>query len=269
MRSSRIRTKLSRNEPVLITALHLIDQALFEMTSLLGFDGIWIDMEHHAVSLETASRMMLAARVGSSDIVARPAKGEFLRIGRMLEVGANAIMYPQCDSADEAAELVRWCKFPPLGRRGCDAANADVPYLSMPIDDYTQTANEQTVIIVQIETATALENVEEIAQIGGVDIIMMGPGDLSLQLGVPGQFEHPKILDATRRIADAANRHGKHWGRPVGSAKEAQKYLDMNARFITCGADIVTMKMALETLQCSFAELGFTFENRLIQQDHS
>ncbi len=263
MRHSRIKSKLSRNEPVLVTTLHFTDPALFEMTSLMGFDGIWIDLEHHGLSLETAARLMLAARVGSSDIVARPAKGEFLRIGRMLEVGANAIMYPQCDDAEEAAEVVRWCKFPPLGRRGCDAANADAPYLSMPIEQYTQKANEETVTVIQIETASALENVEAIAQVEGVDVLMMGPADLSLQLGIPGQFDHPKIQDANQRIADAAMRHGKHWGRPVGSTDEAHQYLQMNARFITAGADIVSIKAAHEAMQNDYAKLGFSFDNRL------
>ena len=264
MRTGCIRTKLDRNEPVLVTSLHFTDPALFEMTSLMGFDGIWIDLEHHALSLETAATMMRAARAGSSDVVARAAKGEFLRIGRMLEVGANAIMYPQCDDADEVAELVRWCKFPPLGRRGFDGANADVPYLSMPFAEYTRMANEQVVIIVQIETVSALEHVEQIAQVDGVDILMMGPADLSLQLGVPGQFDHPSMLGAMKRVAAAAEHHAKHWGRPAGSADQAQQYLDMGARFITCGADIVTMKLALESLQEDFGKLGFTFNNQLV-----
>ncbi len=229
----------------------------------MGFDGIWLDMEHHGVSVETASRLTAAARVGSSDIVARPAKGEFLRIGRMLEIGANAIMYPQCDDADEAAQVVHWCKFPPKGRRGCDAANADVPYMSMPVADYIREANEQTVVIIQIETVSALENVEQIAQVDGVDIIMMGPGDLSLQLGIPGEFDHPTLHAATERIAAAANQFGKHWGRPVGSIDAAKKYLDMEARFITYGADIVTIKAAHEKMQNDYSKLGFTFDNKL------
>ena len=76
-------------------------------------------------------------------------------------------------------------------------------------------------------------------------------------------FDHPKILAATKRIADTANRYGKHWGRPAGSTEEAQQYLDMNARFVACGADIVTIKSAHEALQYDFAKLGFTFENKL------
>src|SRR5215467_2873320 len=102
MRPSRIKAKLRRNEPALITTLHLTDPSLYEMTSLLGFDGIWMDLEHHGYSVETALTLMRAARVGVSDILARPAKGEFMRIGRMLEAGAQGILYPRCDNAAEA-----------------------------------------------------------------------------------------------------------------------------------------------------------------------
>jgi 4-hydroxy-2-oxoheptanedioate aldolase len=82
MRFSRIKAKLRKNEPALITCLHYTDATLYEMTSLMGFDGIWMDLEHHAYSVETAAKLMCAARVGASDIVARPAKGEFMRMGR-------------------------------------------------------------------------------------------------------------------------------------------------------------------------------------------
>src|SRR4029079_9656066 len=133
MRRSRILAKLARHEPVFVTTLHLADASLFEMTSLMGFDGIWIDREHHGHSLETAQNLMRAARVGASDIIARPAKGEFMRLGRMLESGAQGIMYPRCDDAREAAEAVKWAKFPPLGRRGFDGGNADMPYCGAPV----------------------------------------------------------------------------------------------------------------------------------------
>src|SRR6188508_3007590 len=120
MRPSKIKAKLSRNEPVLLVTLHFTDPSAYEMTSLMGFDGLWMDMEHHGYSLETAMTLMRAARVGTSDIMVRPAKGEWMRMGRMLEAGAQGIMYPRCDNAAEAKELVRWTKFAPLGQRGFD-----------------------------------------------------------------------------------------------------------------------------------------------------
>ena len=90
MRPSRVKTKLKHGEPVLITCCHFIDPSVYELVSLLGFDGIWLDLEHHSTSDETASNLMRAARVGASDVIARPAKGEFMRMGRLLEAGAQA-----------------------------------------------------------------------------------------------------------------------------------------------------------------------------------
>jgi 4-hydroxy-2-oxoheptanedioate aldolase len=263
MRKSRLRAKLSQDLPALITTLNFMDTSLFEMVSLMGFDAIWIDLEHHGHSVETAAQMMRAARVGSADILVRPAKGEFLRMARMLEVGANAMMYPQCDSAAEAAEFVHWTKFPPMGRRGCDASNADMPYMSQAIEEYLVEANEQLVNIVQVETLEALNEVEAIAEVPGVDVLFLGPGDLSIRMGIPGQIHHPKIQAAAERIAKAAKNAGKHWGKPVGSSEEAAQAIELGARFITHQSDIALIKQGYEAIQQSFASVGFQFENRL------
>src|SRR5438105_15914277 len=173
MRTSRIKAKLKRNEPVLLTTLHLIDPSLYELTSLLGFDGIWMDLEHHGYSVETATALMRAARVGSSDILARPAKAEFMRLGRLLEAGAQGILYPRCDNADEAREVVRWSKFAPLGTRGFDGGNPDMPYCSMDTAEYVRMSNDETWIVIQIEDPRALEHVDDIAAVEGVDVIML------------------------------------------------------------------------------------------------
>jgi 4-hydroxy-2-oxoheptanedioate aldolase len=259
MRFSQIRAKLSRNEPVLITTLHLCDATLFEMGSLMGFDGLWIDMEHHAHSLDAVQNLMRAARIGRSDIVLRPAKGEFMRMGRMLEAGAQVIIYPRCDNADEAAEFVTWAKFPPVGKRGCDGGCADNPYCFTPTDQYIRHANEQTVLVAQIEDPAALENVESIAAVPGIDAIFLGPGDFSAFGGFPGQINHPLVEDASRRIAEATRRAGKHWGRPVASAEEAQRYVEQGARFFNCSSDLLMIKEGLLRLQRTFVAAGFSF----------
>ncbi len=263
MRPSRIKAKLNRGEPVLVTTLHLTDPSLFELTSLMGFDGIWMDMEHHTYSLETAAGLMRAARVGSTDIIARPAKGEFMRMQRMLEAGAHGIMYPRCDDAREAAEAASWARFAPQGRRGCDAGNPDVPYLSMPIDQYVAEANRQTFLIVQIESPEALEKVDEIAAVDGVDLLLLGPGDYSILSGCPGQMNDERTRRAKLKVAEAARRAGKNWGCPVGSPEQARELMEMGARLICYHADIVMVKCGLEQIQRDMGPLGFTFENRL------
>jgi 4-hydroxy-2-oxoheptanedioate aldolase len=146
---------------------------VYELTSLMGFDGIWMDLEHHGYSVETAGALMRAARVGGADILARPAKGEFMRMARLLEMGAQGIMYPRCDDAAEAREVVRWSKFAPLGRRGVDGGNPDMPYCTMPLPEYIERANAETFLVIQIEDPAALEHVEEIAAVPGIDVLFL------------------------------------------------------------------------------------------------
>jgi 4-hydroxy-2-oxoheptanedioate aldolase len=263
MRFSRIKAKLKAGQAALITCCHFIDPSVFELTSLYGFDGIWLDLEHHSTSDETAANLMRAARVGTSDVVVRPAKGEFMRMGRILEAGAQAIMYPRCETADEAAELVRWAKFAPQGERGVDGANGDNPYCGTPMPPYLKAANEHTLLIAQIESPTALDNVEAIARVPGIDVLMLGPGDLSVIAGIPYQFDHPLIQGAYDRVASAAAKSGKWWGTVTGTPEHSRMLMDKGAKFLCHGCDLLMVKLGMEAIQKNYAPLGFTFDNRI------
>jgi 4-hydroxy-2-oxoheptanedioate aldolase len=263
MRPSRIKAKLRRNEPVLLPMLHINDPAVYELTSLMGFDGIWLDLEHHGLSVETAAKLMRAARVGGADILVRPAKSEFLRMGRILEAGAQGIMYPRCDDADEAREVVTWAKFAPLGKRGIDTSNPDAPYSCMPLTDYIRMANEETFIAIQVEDEGGVANAHKIAAVEGIDVLFLGTGDFSILSGVPGQYEHPKVQNAIRTVADAARSASKHWGLPVYTLDEARRALDMGARFLWHGIDLMLVKAGLAEIQRQFRLLGFTFDSQL------
>jgi 4-hydroxy-2-oxoheptanedioate aldolase len=263
MRPSRIKAKFRANEPALVVCLHLLDGCLYELTSLMGFDGIWMDLEHHPTSLETATTLMRAARVGSTDIVARPARGEFPRLSRLLEAGAQAIMYPRCESAAEAEEVVRWAKFAPQGTRGADGANPDGLYCSLPRDHYLRRANEETVVIIQIETPGALDAAEAIARVPGVDALMLGPGDLSVLCGVPFSFDSPLVRDAASRVAAAAAAAGIHWGMPSPGIEHSRMLIERGARFLCHGADILMVKAGLEAIRREYAGLGITFDDRI------
>lgn len=263
MRKSRVKAKLARNEPVLVTTIHFHDPSIFEMASLMGFDALWVDAEHHAHSVETISANLRAARVGTSDVVVRCAKGEYMRMGRMLESGASGIMYPRCDSAEEAREVVRWAKFAPLGERGIDSANPDAPYCAVPLDRYIKEANEETFIVVQVEQQHAVDRVEEIAAVKGVDVVMLGPGDLGILSGYPGQFDHPIIQEAKEKIAAATKKAGIHWGCPCMNVQDIPRHLEMGARFICLSADFSILKRGFEQMQAECAPLGFTFNNQM------
>lgn len=261
MRASVIKAKLSRGEPALLTQLHFTDPSAYELASLMGFDGIWMDMEHHTYSIETATSLMRAARVGRSDIMARAAKGEFARVARLLEAGAQGIMYPRCDNADEAREVIKWAKFAPLGKRGFDGGNPDMPYCTMSMAEYIRQANEQTFMVIQIEEREALDQAEAIAAVPGVDVIFLGPADFSVLSGIPGEFDHPSMQKAVERVAKAARNAGKHWGTPAFSPAHCQTLLEMGARLICHSADIVLFKQGLDRIQQDFGKLGFSFQN--------
>jgi 4-hydroxy-2-oxoheptanedioate aldolase len=259
MRTSRIKAKISRNEPAMCFTITLASPEVFEMVSLMGFDGIWLDMEHHQHSVEMASQLMRAARVGTADIVCRPAKGEFMRMARMLEIGAQAIMYPRCDSPQEAAEVVRWAKFAPIGQRGFDGANADADYAGAAMSDYIEHANQNTLVIVQLEEQRAIDQADAIAAVPGVDAIMLGPADFSVLEGIPGEFDHPRVQNAIRTVAAAAKKAGKHWARTVSSASQAQQAVEQGARLLFQGADILFIRNGIEQLRKDYGQIGFCF----------
>jgi 4-hydroxy-2-oxoheptanedioate aldolase len=257
MRSSIVKHKLARKEPVIGIALHLTDPSVYEMASLMGFDYIWMDLEHHAYTVETANNLMRAARVGQADLMARPAKGEFMRIGRLLEAGAHGILYPRCDNADEARLVVRWSKFGPLGMRGYDGANPDMPYCSMDMVEYISKANAETWNVIQIEDPKALEHADEIAAVEGIDVLMLGPADFSILSGIPGQFQHPKIDEALKVIAQAAARHGKAWGTVAGTPQRVQELLNRGALWTTIGCDLIWVKNGLEQAKRDIAGMSW------------
>ena len=264
MRTSIIKRKLKDGKPALLTQLHLTDASIFEMVSVMGFDGIWMDLEHHSYSLETAGNFIRATRVGSADILARIAKGEFMRMGRLLEMGAQGIMYPRCSNASEAAEVVRWAKFAPLGERGFDGAGADAFYTGIPMDEYVRDANEETFVVIQLEDPKAIEQAEAIAAVEGVDVIMLGPADFSVLSGIPGQFDHPSIEKSLNKIAQAAANTGKHWASTAADTNSAKGLLQRGAGMILHNADICIVKKGLEIMQDDFSKLGFQFEDNPI-----
>lgn len=261
MRKSKALAKWRMGQAILGTTLHFHDPSVFEMASLMGFELIWIDLEHHAHSLETAGNLMRAARVGGADILARPARGEFLRAARMLEAGANGIIYPRCATAEEARELVENLKFPPAGIRGLDGAGPDRFYGLGNLKDYLEHANRETFILIQIEDPVALQNAEEIAKVDGVDMLFFGPGDYSVQAGFPGDFENPKYFDALKHVADAASKAGKWWGTPAFSNEHSKMLLDNGAKLITRSSDLTIVRTALTQLKNDGKNLGLSFNN--------
>ena len=168
MKKSIVKALWKEGKPACCTLVKFADPRVSEIAAMAGFDCLWMDLEHHSWSMETAKNMIRAARLLGCDVIARPAKGEIMRMGRLLEAGATGILYPRVETVEEAQECVRWAKFAPLGERGFDGGNPDSPYGAMDMASYVKAANEETFILAQIESPSALKNARAIAEVDGV-----------------------------------------------------------------------------------------------------
>jgi len=235
VRQSRVLSKLKAGGVVHLAST-LPEPWNVDLLGQLGFDGAWVDAEHNELNDANCSSLAMAGKAADIDVMVRIRKQGYADYFRFLEVGCTGILVPHCDSVADAAYAVEFAKFPPLGRRSLGGLGADCRYGMVPLPDYLAEANSQTFIAVQIECLAAVEAAHEIAAVEGVDVLFVGPGDLSLSLGKPGQTRHPEVVAAIRKVAQAARNNGKHWGLPVGSIADAQFFYDLGARFIIYGS---------------------------------
>jgi len=262
MRMSRVRRKLAEGKPVLVTKMNTFEPVIADMIGLLGFDCVWLCNEHSAVDWDRLGNLIRTCAMNDMDAMVRVSKGAYTDYIRPLELGAAGIMVPHCMSAQEARELGQSTRFHPLGRRALDSGNADGHYCMIPLEEYLRRANENTFVVAQIEDPEALAEIDGIVSAPGVDAVFVGPADLTHGLGVPGRFDDPRLHKAIADVAAACRRHGKHWGLPV-SADTAPKYLEMGARFLASGADVLGLAAYLKDVRAKFQNIGFEFHGRL------
>ncbi len=225
-----------------------------QMAAHFGYDGVWVDAEHRAWDARDAREMILRHHQADIDCVWRPSTLEKSGLSRLLEDGATALMIPQVNTAERARQLVEAVKFPPLGERGLDGSGLDAGFWVKKLPDYPQHANRETALIVQIETPLGVENAEEIAAVDGVDIVFMGPGDLSLRLGCQPSLQDPVLRAALDRMAAACRSQHKPWGFPAGSIEDAKALIDMGAQFINFGSEFFGIFKHLETCAAQWNE---------------
>ena len=217
-----------------------------------GYDCIWLDLEHRAITTREVQALLAFGHVYDIDIMVRPPTREATGLYRFLEDGAAGLLVPFVDTVDEAERLVQAVKFPPLGNRGLDGVGFDTDFGAHPIDEYIAWAQEQTFLAVQIETPTAVANVDAIAAVPGVDLIFVGPGDLGLRLKQQGGAT---LDEAWEQVATACKKHGKAFGGPTFAVEDAERRRAQGAQlFVTCG-EFRSWKNALATSAKSFEHL--------------
>lgn len=208
------------------------------IASEAGADFAVFDMEHTGWSIE--SIRMLVATTRSTDMIpyVRIPATEYDFIARVLDMGAMGLVVPMVESADQAQTIVASAKYPPVGRRGAAFGVAHDDYSGGDIVEKINTANRETHLIAQIETATGVENAEAIAAVEGIDVLWIGHFDLTNSLGIPGQFSHPRFKEALSTVLAACRKHNKVPGFMAGGIDDGKSLLDQGFRMLAYGGDL-------------------------------
>lgn len=231
--------------------LSLANSYTAEICATAGFDWLLLDCEHAPNDVRGVLEQLQAVAPYRSHPIVRPVNGDPALIKQLLDVGAQTLLVPMVDTAEQAQRLVSATLYPPQGIRGVGAAAARVSRWGMRTD-YLDRANDEVCLLVQVETRLALDNLEQICAVDGVDGVFIGPADLSASLGHRGNPGHPEVQaaieDAIRRIVAS----GKAAGTLVSDIKLARRYLDLGCTFVAVGLDVRVLASGVHALRAEF-----------------
>ncbi len=236
-----VREKLARGEVVASMTVRIVPGVeIVRIAKSAGFDTLYIDLEHSSLSIQAASQIsIMALEAGVPAFVRVPANTPEY-ISRVLDGGALGVIAPGVRSAKEAREVVAAAKYPPLGERGLAPGLPHLQYRTFPANEALPAMNEATMVIVQFESAAALAAMDEIVAVEGVDMILIGTNDMLADMGLPGQYDHPKVEEAYSKTIKACASKGKCVGiGGFGTRPDlVEKYVKMGARYVSTGTDL-------------------------------
>jgi 2-keto-3-deoxy-L-rhamnonate aldolase RhmA len=204
-----------------------------------GFDWLFLDMEHNAMSVETASAICVAVLARQIAAIVRVPERQFWLATRMLDGGAEGIVMPHISTAEEAREVVRELRYPPIGQRSIGSMQPHVAFADVPVGELTVQLERKILIAVMLESAEAVANAEEIAAVDGIDVLMIGANDLCLDLGVPGDVMNPQVVAAFTTVAEACAKFGRYAGLGgVRRVEDISKYIELGYRFLFASDDV-------------------------------
>jgi 2-dehydro-3-deoxyglucarate aldolase/4-hydroxy-2-oxoheptanedioate aldolase len=240
--SSPLRDRVRSDEPTVGTFVSLGSVLAAETCALAGFDWLVVDLEHGGGGEDALVGQILAAGIHQVPVIVRVETAERIRSGRVLDLGAAGVMFPRLDSAEEVATAVRHLRYPPQGDRGVATYNRACAFGMRP--DSVDTANDKVVGVVQIESAGALAEVDAIAEVPGVDVLFVGPADLSHALGVPGMFESPEFGGALIAVVRAAQSARISAGILVPDRDRALQCVEAGFTFVAIASDSALLASA-------------------------
>ena len=236
MNMKNIKKRIQEGKPVNGCWLNLGNALTTDIVGTAGFDWLLIDLEHGAGNEQILLTQLQALESSNSAAFVRVESNAKARIHRVLDFGVEGVMCPHIDTPEEARAFVNGIRYPPHGSRGI-ARMVRASGFGKTLAEYTRNANDTIVGIAQIESPEALKHLDDIAAIDGIDVLFIGPADLSISLGIFGQFDHPMFVDGVKATIAAAKKAGKASGILLSNADDYDKYYNMGMRFIGCGSD--------------------------------
>jgi 2-dehydro-3-deoxyglucarate aldolase/4-hydroxy-2-oxoheptanedioate aldolase len=232
-----LRSRIRDREMLIGVFSDLASPMAVELCGHAGFDWTVLDLEHGAATEADLLALLHAAETTPMAPVVRAQSAERLRVGRALDLGAAGIMLPQLQSIDEVREAVRYLRYPPVGVRGVALRTRGAALGTVGHADLARVINERIVGIVQIENPRTVAEADQIAALDEVDVLFVGPADLTHGLGIPGRFDEPAYLEALRTVVAACEAHGKAAGILIYDASGLAPLLELGFRFIGLGSE--------------------------------
>jgi 2-dehydro-3-deoxyglucarate aldolase len=239
---NKVKEKLKAGQVSLGSWVMIGHQASAEILAAAGFDWITVDMEHTSIGYETLPVLLAAIRSRGPEPFVRVEANDPAVIKRVLDCGASGIIVPLVNSAAEAEAAARAARYPPAGFRGVSLGRASDYGANFP--DYFRSINDEVLVVAQIEHYLAVEAIDSILAVPGVDAVFLGPYDLSGSMGIVGQFDHPRMAEARRRVLEAGRRAGKAVGfhEVRLEPQPVQALLDEGFTMVACGIDTIFLR---------------------------
>ena len=207
-----------------------------------GYDWLFIDMEHNSMDIDIASQISVAAQDAGITPIVRVPDFAHHHATRVLDCGAMGVVFPHVENADIAKKLVSYCLYPPKGHRSMTGVLPQLDFKQQPIADVASTINKNMLIVIMLESPEAIDNVDSIAAIDGVDVVLIGTNDLCMEMSIPGDYSNPKVKDAYIKVIEACKKYGKTPGMGgVYNEELMSEYIKMGMRFILSGSDLSFM----------------------------
>jgi 2-dehydro-3-deoxyglucarate aldolase/4-hydroxy-2-oxoheptanedioate aldolase len=203
-----------------------------------GFDWVFLDAEHGPFGFETLQDLMRVANGAGLCPIVRVADLQYALIARALDCGAQGVLLPRVESPELLTAAVSWTRFPPMGTRGFGLAAPHLEYEAVSIPEAIGHINANVLVVLQIETRTAIERIDDLLAVPNIDAVLIGPGDLSISLGVPGDFAHPTFIAAVETIRDRCDRVGIAPGIHMRTLELARQWSGRGLRLFSCNSDI-------------------------------